>query len=76
MHFTVRAQSSGPPLPPSTPPLIRLLPLRSEQRMDGWMEGKRERAKWMYVWRSRSIGYYHQHTLNKMYGNDLNHFTS
>lgn len=30
----------------------------------------------MYVWGSRSIGYYHQHTLSKQYANDQNHFGS
>ena len=38
----------------------------------GWMEG----GKCMYVWRSRSIGYYHQHTLSKLYGNNMNHSTT
>lgn len=40
------------------------------------MDGGNEGGKWMYVWRSKSIGYYHQHTLSKLYGNDLNHSTS
>lgn len=30
----------------------------------------------MCLWRSRSIGYYHQHTLSKQYGNDSNYFTT
>lgn len=42
----------------------------------GWMDGGNEGGKWMYVWRSRSIGYYHQHTLSKLYGNYLNHSIS
>lgn len=67
--------SSGSPLPPSLPPPLPPFICRSLRYEQKWIDGKKEGGKWRYVWRRRSIGYYHQHTLSK-YGNDQNHFTT
>lgn len=61
---TIRVQSSGSPLPPSLHPSTHSSAAPSGLNTE-WMDGGNEGGKWMDVWRRRSIGYYHQHTLKK-----------